>query len=170
MKKILLPLAILLFAGLANLASAQKIGHVNSQEILAAMPQRDSIAAALQAEVTQMETMLAEMSAEFEGKYNEYLEKSATWSDLVRRDKEAELQSLQSRIQSFQVDAQEQIGASEERMLQPLLDRAQAAIDRVAAEKKLTYVLDLSMGVVIFVDEATAIDITPEVKLALGIR
>jgi len=40
----------------------------------------------------------------------------------------------------------------------------------VAAEKKLTYVLDLSMGVVIFVDEATAIDITPEVKLALGIR
>ena len=64
MKKIILMLAMVL----PMLASAQKLGHINSQELLAAMPELKDVQAKLDTLAGQYETQFANMQEEFNKK------------------------------------------------------------------------------------------------------
>jgi outer membrane protein len=71
MKKILIALFVLtfIFAGSTLKAQSLKIGHINMQELIAAMPESDSAQTKLQKISKEMESNYQQMQVEFNKKY-----------------------------------------------------------------------------------------------------
>ena len=170
MKKILISLIVLTFilSGSTLMAQTQKIGHINLQELITAMPESDSAQAKLQKSAKEMDSNYQQMQVEFNKKYEEYNKTSKELNDLVKSTKEAELQDLSKRMQEFQTSAQQKLQEQNQKFLKPILEKANKAIADVARENKFTYVLDTAQGLVVF-SGADAIDVLPLAKKKLGL-
>jgi len=147
MKKVFLAIVILLSVFSTNtFAQKGKLGHINSSDLLALMPERVAAQNELQSYSKELEDQLNLMNQEFQAKYNDYVTKQDSMSSAIRQMKEEELQSLQQRIQTFQQTAQQDLQTKEGELLQPIIDKAKNAIKEVAKEQGYTWVFDTSMG------------------------
>jgi outer membrane protein len=165
----LLVLTLFLFSGTAVNAQNFKFGHINSQELLSIMPERDSAEAIIQKYAMELEGELEIMQVEYRNKVNDYLEKQDNLSNLVKQTKEQEINEFQSRIQEFSNSAQQEIQKQEAQLIQPIIMKAEKAIKDVGKENGFTYIFDLSRGAVIFFSEQSE-DILPLVKKKLGLE
>ena len=125
---------LVLFAvfGLLTLSSsAQKFGHINSQELLSLMPERKTAETSLQNYAQGLENQLMSMQTEYQSMIEDYQNNESSYDDLTKQDKEAEIIGLQERLQTFQQNAQKSLQEKEQELLRPILERAQNAIDKV---------------------------------------
>lgn len=163
-------LAVIFVASLGLAANAQtKIAHINSQELLAAMPETDSAQKELEKVAMQHDLAIEEMSVEFNKKLEDFNQNYNTYSELVRASKEAELQDIQKRIQAFQQTAEQDLQRQRYEMFQPIQEKAIGAVNEIAKEKGFTYVIDSGTGVVVFMGD-DAVDILPLVKTKLNLQ
>ncbi|MEI7594799.1 MAG: OmpH family outer membrane protein [Bacteroidota bacterium] len=161
-------LVALFFTFNASFAQSKtKIGHINSADLLAAMPQRDSAQKVLEAYSKSLEKTLIEMQSEVESKYQKYMADQKTMNEIVKQSKEKEIQEMQKRLEDFQKSAQEDVSKKEQELVAPILDKAKKAIEDVAKENGYTYILDTSAGLVLYFDKGD--DIIALVKKKLGI-
>jgi outer membrane protein len=166
--KILTVVALIIaFSSASRAQTAQKIGYIDFNTLIAAMPGVDSVKIKLQKYQQTLTDQLDAMRAEFENKYLDYQSQSASMSDLIKQTKEKELQDLQGRIDGFQTKAQQDLQAKQQELLQPIVDKAKSAIKEVAKENKYTYVLNSIEDVVLF--HETTDDLMDLVKKKLGI-
>ena len=143
--------AALLTAGTLAATSAQaqaplKIGYTDVQYVLAQMPESKQIESDLKAYNTQLEGQLKSKSAELETKYKDYQKGEATMTDIVKADKQKEMQGMQQSIQEFQQSAQQSLQQKQQTLLKPALDKLQKNIDVVANENGFTYVFNSDGG------------------------
>ena len=161
---------ILLLVALISLslftAQAQKYGHVNSPELLKAMPGVDSIQIKLLAFQTELEGEYESMLNEFQAKKDKFDKDAGTMSSAIRQIREKELVDLQTRIQQFQYGVQDDLEQKQYDLIKPFQDKLQAAIDEVAKEHKYSYVFDIQT--LLYYEGGE--DITPLVKAKLGIK
>jgi len=146
-----------------------KIGHINSQELLQAMPESDSAQAKLDKAVKELQSQLEAMQVEFNSKYQDYVSKKDTYSDLIKQTKEADLQQMNQRIQQFQTNAEQDVSKQRTEIFKPVLDKANKAIAEIAKENGFTYILDISAGAVIYHSDNST-NILPLVKQKLGLK
>ncbi|GIK70898.1 MAG: OmpH family outer membrane protein [Bacteroidetes bacterium] len=157
----------ILFAGLIFLSVAsfaqktQKLGHINSNELLMAMPERTKIQKDLEDYAKQLQSQLQTMETEWQGKVQDFKAKEGQMTELIRNTKVKEITDLEQRIQDFQETAQKDLQNKEGELLQPLIDKAKKAIEDVAKENGFTYILDSSVGVLLY---TAGEDILPLVK------
>ena len=143
--------AALLTAGTLAATSAQaqaplKIGYTDVQYVLAQMPESKQIESDLKVYNTQLEGQLKSKSAELETKYKAYQQGEATMTDIVKADKQKEMQGMQQSIQEFQQSAQQSLQQKQQTLLKPALDKLQKNIDIVANENGFTYVFNSDGG------------------------
>ena len=163
MKNIVLIAATLL----STAVFGQKLGHINSNDLLLAMPERSSIEADIQKYAQELESQMTTMSKEYQAKVQKYQSMEATMTEAIKQDKIAEITNLEERISKFQQSAQKDLQAKEETMLKPLIDKAKKAIEDVAKENGYTYVFDAGVGVLLYKKDSD--DIMPLVKKKLGL-
>ncbi len=168
MKKVFLISVMTLFVGYGFSQQKLKLGHLNSNNLLEAMPERSTAQKTLQDFSKQLEDQLVSMQEELEKKYNEFLEKKDSMTELIRKNKEEELMSLQQRIQTFQTNAQQELQKKEQELIMPIVDKAKKAIEDVAKENAYTYIFDTGSGAILYFPK-DADDILPLVKKKLGI-
>ncbi len=165
-------IGITLFLVIPIILSGQKtlkFGHIDSQLLLSQMPESDSARKVLEKETKTIQDQLELMQVEFNKKYNDYVTKMDSFSNFIRQSKEEELQDLQQRIQIFESNAQQNLQEQQAQLFQPIIDKAQKAIEAVGKENNFTYIFDLSSGAILFNAEGTE-DILPLVKKKLGIQ
>tara|TARA_B100000945_G_C20413740_1_gene614026 strand:+ start:1876 stop:2373 length:498 start_codon:yes stop_codon:yes gene_type:complete len=165
MKKIIL-LAILTTINVSLIAQ-NKLGYIDSQELLMLMPERNSAEKEVQEFAKSLEAQLTSMTAEYQQSVQNYQANEATFTDLVKQDKIAEITGLEQRIQAFQQNAQQSIVAKEQELLEPILEKARTAIEEVADEGNFTYIFDKSIGSIVFAKESE--NVLPLVKKKLGL-
>lgn len=172
-KTILLIAGLFIVSGISVQAQQKmKIGYINSQELLAAMPESDSAQAKLQQLAKEHENTLDEMTVEFNKKLDAYkkaLNATPPMSELSRSTREGELQDLQDRIQKFQDQAQQDLQQKRTDLFKPIQDKALKAVSDVAAENGFTYILDTGTGAVVYTSP-DAQNIMPLVKTKLGLK
>ena len=171
MKKLfkMLFLGIALFV-MSGVAQAQvKIAHVNTAEILDAMPDKAKAEKDLEKYYGELQSQLETMAKEYQAKMQDYEANQATMSNLVKQSKEKEIIDIQNRIQQFQANAEGEFEKKRAELLSPILEKIQNAINSVGKEKGYTYVLDLATGAAVFVGD-DAVDATKDVKGKLGIK
>lgn len=173
MKRVLTFSAIVLLVSMAFNMNAQnyKFGHIDSQKILAGLPESEQAQKKLEAEGKSIQEQLEIMEVEYNNKVNDYLTNqklSASdpkkWSELVKADKEKEIQGLQVRMQEFQQTAQKKIAEKKNELLKPILDKVDKAIKEVAKENKFTYIFEVQS---LLYHSNESIDITEMVKAKL---
>ena len=163
MKKILI--AIML--ALPMLASAQKFGHINTQELFAQMPEVAQVKLKMDTIQSQYENQLASMNEEFQRKVQDYQAQEATMADAIKQIRQQELQEMQQRIQLFYQTAEQDIQKKQQELLAPVHEKLAKAIKAVGERENYTYIFDSAAMVHIGAD---AIDATPSVKKELGIK
>lgn len=172
MKNILKIIAVIGIVLLPNYLMAEntvKLGHIDSQLLLSQMPESDSAKKVLESETKSIQDMLEVMQVEFNNKYNDYVTKIDSLSDFIRQSKEQELQDIQERIRSAEQNAQQQLQKMQGDLFQPIIDKAQKAIEEVGKENGFSYIFDTSTGSVVYKSD-NAEDILPLVKKKLGIE
>jgi outer membrane protein len=163
MKKIILMLAMVL----PMLASAQKIGHVNSQELLATMPELAGVQAKLDTLAAQYEAQFANMQEEFSKKVAAFQKDQATMTDGVREFRQQEIAEMEQRIYMFRQTAQEDIQKKQQEFLLPIQQKMMDAIKKVAEAQACDYVLET---MTLHYVSPAALDLMPLVKKELGIQ
>jgi outer membrane protein len=164
--------AIILLAGIIGTATAQetyKFGHINSQELLMLMPERDSAQVRMEAYSRELTEQIEAMQVDYNNKLNTYQAKQATWTAAILEAKQKELQDMGVRIEEFQRTAQEDFQRMQMTLLRPINEKAMNAINKVGSENGFLYIFDISTGAVPFFNTAQSIDVLPMVKQELKI-
>ncbi len=161
-----LALVMVLFA--TQSFAQTKLGHINMQELINLMPERDSAVIKLENYAKELDETMQGMQQEFNTKYQTYQQKSATWTAAILEAKTKELQEMQDRLQMFQQNAQQEMGQLQQTLYAPVFDKANKAIEKIGTDGGFTYIIDLSAGAVIF-KGASSIDLLPMAKEELGI-
>ena len=172
MKLILKYTFVLVLALVVNLATAQKIGYVDSGSLLTMMPKVKEAESNLEALGKQLQAKGQKMMQDFQLKYQD-LERRAQAGDIAPKDQEAQVALLkeeENKILQFEQEMQTQLAAKREELLAPILDEVRAAIQTVAKENGYTYIFDGSpgVGVLLYADETT--NVTSQVKAKLGLQ
>lgn len=151
--------------GISITSPAQKIAHVSMDSLISAMPETKIAKEEAQNYLKDLEKTLISMEQELQTKYNDYLANEPSMSDLVKRTKQEELQSLQKRIEDFKQQAQQDYQAKYQLLITPILDKVKKAIEQVAKENNYKYVLDAGVGFILYSEPSD--DIFPLVKKKL---
>ncbi len=163
MKKLFVIFALLL----PMMASAQKYGHVNTQELFQLMPELKDITARLDSLNKQYEDLLVKMQEEYQKKAQEYEQKATTMTDAMRQIQEEELYTMQQRLQTTYQTAQQDIQQKRQEFVAPVQEKMIKAIQAVGQEKGFTYIFDTAA--LVYVDPS-ATDVMADVKTKLGIK
>ncbi|PRY36493.1 periplasmic chaperone for outer membrane proteins Skp [Spirosoma oryzae] len=127
-------------------SAALKLGYTNIDYILGQTPEAKDIQNQLTIQRTQSENELKRMQKELEDKYGAYQKGAEQMSDVIRKDRETELQGLQTRIQEFGRTAEQSLQAKYGQLVNPVVQKIQKAIDAVAQENGYTYIFNLDAG------------------------
>ena len=167
MKKITLLAA--LFGTFINASYAQnKLGYINSRELLEVMPEVKKADSSLQIYAKSFQDQLESMSKEYESKVKDFQANEKTMNEAVKEVKVKEVQQLQERMEALQQSAQEKTAKKREEMYKPILEKADKAIKDVAKENKYDYIFDASGGAILFAKDSD--NVLSLVKTKLGIK
>jgi outer membrane protein len=130
--------------GCLTLANGQKIAHLSFDSLITLMPETKTATDAAQNYLKGLEQELVAMQSEFESKYKDYLEKEPGMGDLLKKNKQEDLQQLQTRIQDFQRQAEQEYKRKQAELTAPIMEKAKKGIEAVAKDGGYKYVLDTS--------------------------
>ena len=166
MKKVLFTLAMSL-AVMLSVQAQSKFGYLNSNELLAMMPESQSMQEELQTYAKGLESQLTAMQAEYEKKVVEYQQNETSYTDIIKQDKIREIEGIQQRVVEFQKNAQQSLGEKEAELFTPIREKAMAAIDKVAREGNYTFIFDSGAGSFLYAAESE--NVLNLVKSKLGL-
>ena len=148
-------------------ASAQtKIGYVNTDEVIAAMPETDKANKELQEFQESLVKQGEELEKEANDKITQFGKDSATMTPSMKEIKRGELIKLVQRVQGYNNEAQETAKQEAQRKFAPIQQKAMDAIKSVAKKSGYAYVLDFNSVLV----GPPGDDILPLVKKKLNIK
>ena len=164
----LIAIAIVLFVGTTSAAVAQNnVAHINTQDLVEAMPEMKAAQAQLEKLKKTYDTQLKDMQKEWDAKIKLYDAEASTKTDEENTKRVAEVQGMQQNIQAFQQQAVQDLQKKEVDILQPILDRARQAIQKVARAQGISYVFDATPGGGMLLADGK--DLLADVKKELGI-
>jgi outer membrane protein len=114
--------------------------------LLGQVPEAKEIQNQLTIQRTQLENEQQRMSKEFQDKLQAYEKGGAQMSEIIKADREKELQGLQTRFQEFQRNAESTLQQKYQQLVSPVLQKIQKNIDAVAKENAYSHVFNLDAG------------------------
>lgn len=165
-----LSLAVVALLAATTAGNAQpKFGYVNSQEIILSMPEIQDVQLSLEKLQKEVEEQLEIIMVEYNNKLVDYQKNQANYSDAIRQSKEQELMSLQQRYEELSKAASQDLQNQQTKLMQPVIEKARAAIEKVAAAGGYTAIFDMAAGSLAYYDKNQMTDISPILKAELGI-
>ena len=164
MKKLIVALMMLLPLA----ASAQnKFGHVNTQEVMQAMPEYTKARTEIEALAQQYEADYKSMVDEFNKKLEEYQKLDANTPENIKQRREQELGEMQQKIQQSAQDNQQALGRAQQEKMQAITTKIMDAIKAVGQAGGYVYIMET--GSVPYISTTLSTDVTAQVKQKLGL-
>ena len=150
-------------------ASAQKFGHVNTQEIIQAMPEFTTARTEIEKLTDQYEADLKSMQEELQKKGEAFEKEAATLPDNIKERREKELNELYQRIQQTYQDNQQALARAQQEKMQDITTKVLDAIKAVGQEGNYVYIMEIGGGVP-YISTTLSTDVTAQVKGKLGLK
>jgi len=166
MKKMIL-CAICAICGLTT-ASAQKFGHVNTQDIVQMMPEFKAAQADLEKLAQQYEADLKSMQDELQKKADAFDKEGATLPENIKQRREKELNDLYQRIQETYQTNQQALQKAQQEKLQAIHTKLLDAVKAVGQEGGFVYIMETGAGIP-YISTTLSTDVTAQVKAKLGL-
>ncbi len=161
-------IVICVIAGAATSMAQEKVGYINSANLLAEMSAVKSADSKLESMQKQLMKRGQDMVAKLQKKEADALAKMER-NELTDADREriaGELQKEGLQIQQFEQKMYADLEKKRQDLLKPILDKVNKGIQDVAKENGYTYIVDASTGVLLYARPED--DITKLVKAKLG--
>jgi outer membrane protein len=129
-----------------NSASQPKIGYTNVDIVLSRLSESKVMQSQLEVTKAQLEKALNETIKEFQDKLAAYQKNAAQMTDVIRADKEKELESLQSRVQELRVTAEQSLQSKQQQLIKPIFEKINTAIQAVGKENGFVYIFNMNAG------------------------
>jgi outer membrane protein len=141
-------IAIFAFVVLAtsNINAQQKIGYISLDYILAQMPEAKQVETELTATKTQYDNMYQSKVKDFQAKLADYEKNGSTMADVIKADREKELQGLQGSIEEFRQNSSTSLQKKQAQLLQPLLKKVEENMHAAAKENGYAFVFNYDAG------------------------
>ena len=167
MKKIII-CAICAICGFTTANAQAKFGHVNTQEIIQAMPEYQKAQTEIKALHDQYEADLKSMQDELQKKGEAFDKEQATLPDNIKQRRQQELQDMYTKIQqSFQDNQQALQKASGEKM-QAIQTKVLDAIKAIGTAGGYVYIMENNS--LPYISTTLSTDVTAQVKAKLGLK
>jgi len=168
MKKMFVVAALALtgFGASAQNKTEIKIGYINTDELIAVMPEYQTAMKEMQDLQESLDKQGQELNDEAEQKRDQFLKDSSTYTPTMKEIKREELIKLIQRVQNYSNEAQEKIKQIGQQKMTPIQQKAVETIRTVSKEKGYTHILDYNAVLV----GPPGDDILPMVKTKLGIK
>ena len=148
---------------------AQKVAHIDSEQLLVAMPETKAMETELQkVQQTYADEYNSQVTA-IQAKVQKYQAEAPTQTDVKNEERRAEVEGIQQKIQKYAQTAEQEMQKKRFDLLKPIVEKAQQAVKDVASEKGAIYVFDSSPGKGLIVFDKGE-DLLPAVKAKLGIQ
>ncbi len=121
-----------------------KIGYINTEELLAIMPETDKVGKDLTVYQAQLEQQNNTMILDLNKKDSLFIIDSLTLTKEQKNERRKELFGLYKEVQGFSQTAETALQKKQEELMQPVRKKAYDAISAVSKENKITYVLDVN--------------------------
>ena len=161
--KTLLIAALFIFGASQTTSAQAKTAHVDVSEIMAKMPAMLDAQKQLEKLSGTYDSDYKKMVEEYQAKLKKYEAESATVTDVINGDRSKEVQDMQKRIVDFRDNAQKELQQKESDIVNPLMAKVRASIQKVAKVKGFQYVLDGSTLLL-----ADGPNLTADIKKDLG--
>ena len=167
MKKIII-CAICAICGFVTV-SAQKFGHVNSQEIIQAMPEFNTAKTEIEKLTQQYEADLKQMQEELQKKGEAFEKEEATLPENIKQRRNQELQGLYQRIQQTYQDNQQALAKAQQEKMAAITTKVVDAIKAIGQEGGFVYIMETGAGIP-YISTTLSTDVTADVKAKLGLK
>ncbi|WP_417442890.1 OmpH family outer membrane protein [Joostella sp.] len=162
-----LVIAVVLAVGSISFTSAQsKIAHINVEQLMADMPAMKTAQAELKKLSDTYQADITTSYQELENKMKLYKNEAPTKSQDENQKRAQEVDGMQQTIMQARQQAQKELQEKQLELLEPIMQKANDAIQKVGREKGYQYVFDTSPGAGVILAEGT--DIIGDVKKELG--
>ena len=160
-------IAAALIFGVSQFANAQKVAHINVQELIENHPDMAKANKMLEDMADRYDKDYRESVNEYQTKLQKYISEEESVSESVNRDRGEELQNMQKSIQDFAANAQKTLQEKELELKKPIVEKVTAAIQKVGRAKGYEYVLDSTSGSGVILSDGP--NLLSDVKKELGI-
>lgn len=161
--------ATVLCLGVVSFSQAQsKVAHINTQDLITAMPEMKSAQAQMEKLGKTYEADIKEMATQLDNKAKQYDAEATTKTDEENNKRREELIGIENNIRQYQGQAQRDLQQKELDLLKPITEKAKNAILKVARAQGFQYVLDSSQGNGVIMADGK--DLLADVKKELGIQ
>lgn len=147
----------------------QKWGHINSNEIVQAMPEFRQMTEAVDKKKKEAQLKVQQMFDTYQTRVKELNQFGASMMQAVREERTRELDSLKNSMQTFEQTESARIQEFQDKLLKPLNDKYLKTLNIVAKENGYTYIFDLASGSIVYHPDTTG-DVSALVKKKLGIN
>ena len=166
MKKLFL--ALMMMLPMAAMAQA-KFGHVNSAEIMQAMPEYSKARTEIETLQNQYEADLKLMQDELQKKGEAFEKEQATLPENIKQRRQQELQDMYQKIQQSYQDNQQALQKAQQERFQAITTKIVDAIKKVGEAGGYVYIMDLTAGIP-YISTTLSTDVTTQVKAQLGLK
>ena len=164
--KNLLVVATILILSSTSVNAQSKVAHINTQELVEAMPDMKNAKSELEKLAKTYETDIQAMATELQNKIKQYDAESSSKTQEENGKRLQEVQGMEQSIRQYQAQAQQDLQKKEIELLQPITEKAKDAILKVGNSQGFDYVLDSSQGQGVIM--ANGKDLLADVKAELG--
>lgn len=155
---------LVLFVGVSTVQAQTKLAHINTEELIASMPESKALQAKLEKLSKTYDDEVKAKQEQLKAKFEKYNAEFESQTEATNTERTKEVQMEAQKIEQFKSEAVKDLQKQEQEGLKPILEKAQKAIDEVAAAQGFDYVFNVNMLVV-----AKGKDLLPDVKAKLGI-
>lgn len=163
-KKFLLAVAMII----PMFASAQslKVGLVDTNSIIGAMPETTSAQTTLKEIQKRYETDYNKLQEELSRQYDELSKMGEDELPAIRDRKVREFQDNQQKLQAFEQQIMQDLQKKQEELMTPIMQKVRSAIESVGKEGGYSLIQELGQQLYF---GAPVEDVTPQVKSRLGL-
>ncbi|MBP6673063.1 MAG: OmpH family outer membrane protein [Bacteroidetes bacterium] len=141
MKKFLFAVLVFTTALFAQ-QSTQKIGYVNSETIIKELPEAKDSQMKLESILKGWQEEIEKRGAALQTKYEEYQKQSNMLNESAKQAKQKELVEEEQKLNQYRQEKQQELKVQQEKIMKPIQEKVFKAIEKVAKEQKLAFVLD----------------------------
>ncbi|SFW38431.1 periplasmic chaperone for outer membrane proteins Skp [Prevotellaceae bacterium HUN156] len=167
MKKFII-CAICALCGFTTANAQGKFGHVNSQEVIQAMPEFAKARTDIENLTKQYEADLKSMQDELQKKAEAFDKEQATLPENIKQRRQQELQDMYAKIQQSYQDNQQALAKEQQDRMQAITAKVIEAIKAVGQAGNYVYIMDMGSGIP-YISTTLSTDVTADVKKKLGL-
>jgi outer membrane protein len=157
---------IIAFLFTAIVTAQSKIGTINTEYIIAKLPEFKEVQKKLQVYGETLDSGVKEKFAEYETKVKDYQEKEATFTDALKQLKQKDIIKLEEDIQKLRTNSGKLLQVRQDELLRPLYNKIGVEVEKIVKAEAFTHVFNENNSL-IYIDPK--FDITIKVMKNLGI-